>query len=230
MLLWLVSAWLMGLVGSTHCIGMCGPLALSLPIGSQSVLGRLFESLVYNLGRVFTYGIYGALLGVGSGLLVPSFLQNQLSLLMGGLMLLLAIYAFGSGRVQFDAGPQSAVFRRISSTLGILYRRGGTPGLFGIGVLNGLLPCGLVYLALATAFASASVMKSTLFMVFFGLGTLPAMWSVLFLSRYLTPTFRGKLRRFIPYVYAATGVLLLLRGLGNHNPLQALMPALYCSK
>lgn len=230
MLVWVVSAWLMGLVGSAHCIGMCGPLALSLPTGSKSALGRLFESLVYNLGRVFTYGVYGALLGVGSGLLLPPFLQSHLSLLMGGLMLLLAVYVFWSGRVQFEAGPQASFYRRISNALGLLYRRGGTPALFGIGILNGLLPCGLVYLALATAFASASMAKSILFMVFFGLGTLPAMWSALLLSRYLTSSLRGKLRRFIPYVYAATGALLLLRGLGSHNPLQVLLPVLYCSK
>lgn len=230
MLVWLLSAWLMGVVGSTHCIGMCGPLALSLPLGSNSIIGRLFESLVYNLGRVTTYGIYGALLGVGSGLLMPVFLQQQLSLVMGGLMVLLALYAFWSGRIQFDAGPQSALNKRISRALGHLYRKGGSPALFGIGLLNGLLPCGLVYLGLATAFASASVLKSTLFMIFFGFGTLPAMWSVLFLSRSLTPAFRGRLRRFVPYIYAATGVLLVLRGLGDHNPLQALMPALYCSK
>jgi sulfite exporter TauE/SafE len=88
----------------------------------------------------------------------------------------------------------------------------------------------LVYLALATAFSSARVVDSTLFMFFFGLGTLPAMWSITFLAHWFSPTNRSTLRRLVPWVYALTGLLLVMRGLGHHNPLQHYMPHQYCIK
>jgi len=209
---------------------MCGPLALSLPMQSTRLVGKIFQSLVYNLGRVTTYALLGSLLGLTRELMVPFVFQNQLSLVMGGLMILLSLYFLFAGKISIDAGTQSKFYQWVTAQLGLLYKKSSLRNLYLIGLLNGLLPCGLVYLALATAFASASVLKSSLFMAFFGLGTLPAMWSILFFSNYITPVLRSSLRRFVPYIYAITGILLVLRGLGEHNPLHGFMPEMYCSK
>ncbi len=230
MIYWIISAWIMGFVGSTHCIGMCGPLALSLPIHSTTIIGRMFNSLIYNLGRITTYAMYGSLLGITHQLLVPFLFQNQLSIIMGILLVLLSLYYLVFNKLNITLGTQNKFYQYISQQLGKLYQRSSIGNLYLIGLLNGLLPCGLVYLALATAFASASVSKSILFMTFFGLGTLPAMWSILFFANYITPAFRTYLRKFVPYIYAITGALLIMRGMGEHNPLHSLMPSIYCSK
>jgi sulfite exporter TauE/SafE len=229
MLYWIASAWIMGFIGSTHCIGMCGPLALSLPIQSQTIVGRMFNALVYNLGRITTYALYGSLLGITHQLLVPFVFQNQLSLIMGGVMILLSVYYLFFNNRLVSLGGTNRFYQAVSSRLGKLYQHSSTRNMYLIGLLNGLLPCGLVYLALATAFASASFTKSVLFMTFFGFGTLPAMWGILFFANYITPVIRQSLRKFVPFIYAITGILLILRGMGDHNPLQQFMPSIYCS-
>ena len=227
---WILTAWVMGFVGSTHCIGMCGPLALALPVKSETVLGRLFNSLVYNLGRVTTYAFYGSLIGITHELLVPFIFQNQISMIMGVLMMLLSIYYLFFTKLNITLGSQNKFYQYISRWLGRLYQNSSTLNLYLIGLLNGLLPCGLVYLALATAFASGTFIKSVTFMTFFGLGTLPAMWGIVYIANLITPAVRSHMRRFVPYLYAIAGLVLILRGMGEHNPLHTFMPDIYCSK
>jgi sulfite exporter TauE/SafE len=227
---WIFSALIMGFLGSAHCVGMCGPLALSLPIHHEKPINKLFQTLLYNLGRATTYAVFGSLVGIAHQWLIPEFVQNTLSLLMGATLLALGLYYFLAKRQTINVQAFSRWNQRISHLLGRLYQQNGTGTSFAIGALNGLLPCGLVYLALATAFSSARVVDSTLFMFFFGLGTLPAMWSITFLAHWFSPTNRSTLRRLVPWVYALTGLLLVMRGLGHHNPLQHYMPHQYCSK
>jgi len=146
------------------------------------------------------------------------------------LMLILSIYYLFFNNRFVGIGSNNTFYQAVSKRLGMLYQNSSTGNMYLIGVLNGLLPCGLVYLALATAFASASLAKSVLFMTFFGFGTLPAMWGILFFANYITPVIRQSLRKFVPFVYAITGILLILRGMGDHNPLHQLMPNIYCTK
>lgn len=227
---WVFTAWIMGFVGSAHCVGMCGPLALALPIQHETPGGKLFQTLMYNLGRAFTYAALGALVGITHEYLVPTSLQNALSFIMGGTLLLLSLYFLFVNRQTIQVGTQHALYRWVSQALGKLFYSTQTLAPLLIGMLNGLLPCGLVYLALASAFASGKLLDSTLFMFFFGMGTLPAMWSMSFLAHWFTPARRNLLRRIVPWVYALSGVLLILRGLGDHNPLQDFLPHQYCSK
>lgn len=225
---WVITAWILGFIGSTHCIGMCGPLALALPVSSKSALERLFQSLVYNLGRVCTYAFYGSLIGITHKLIVPVVLQNQLSVILGIVMILVSLVCFFTSR-SINIGTQNQFYRFISQKLGQLYQQPSTRSLFLIGVLNGLLPCGLVYLALATAFASGTVLKSVLFMGFFGLGTLPAMWGIVYFANMITPAVRSHIKKFVPLLYVIAGIVLILRGLGENSPLHSLMPSMYCS-
>lgn len=227
---WIITAWIMGFVGSAHCVGMCGPLALSLPIQHETPGGKLFQTLLYNLGRALTYAALGALVGVTHEWLVPTSLQNALSFIMGATLLLLSVYYLFVNRQTIQVRAFHPLYRWVNNTLGILFRSTRSYAALFIGLLNGLLPCGLVYLALATAFASGKMLDSTLFMFFFGMGTLPAMWSMSFLAHWFSPSRRALLRRVVPWVYALSGVWLILRGLGDHNPLQDYLPHQFCSK
>ncbi len=209
----------MGFVGSTHCIGMCGPLAMSLPITSNRLTGRLFAALVYNLGRVSTYAFYGSLIGITQSLLVPFAFQHELSIIMGILLLLLSVYFF-LFKQTIHVFNNNKFYQLVTNALGKLYQKSSFKNLYFIGVLNGLLPCGLVYLALASAFATGTVIKSILFMGFFGLGTLPAMWSMVFFANYFSPMIRTYLRKLYPFIFAITGIMLILRGMSEAHHLQ----------
>lgn len=215
----LLSAWVMGFVGSTHCIGMCGPLAMSLPITSNRVTDRLFAALIYNLGRVSTYAFYGSLIGITQSLLVPFAFQHELSIIMGILLLLLSVYFF-LFKQTIHVFNNNKFYQLVTNALGKLYQKSSLKNLFFIGILNGLLPCGLVYLALASAFATGTVLKSILFMGFFGLGTLPAMWSMVFFANYFSPIIRTYLRKLYPFIFAITGIMLILRGMSEAHHLQ----------
>jgi hypothetical protein len=212
---WLIlSAWVMGFVGSTHCIGMCGPLAMSLPMRSQQVPDRMFSALVYNLGRITTYGFYGSLIGLTQSLVLPFLFQHELSVIIGILLVLMSIY-FLVFKKTITAFSNNRFYQLVTTTLGKLYQKNSIQNLYFIGVLNGLLPCGLVYLALASAFATGSMYKSILFMSFFGLGTLPAMWSMVFFAQYFSPLIRTYLRKIYPFIFAITGIMLIMRGLSD---------------
>ncbi|MBK7588313.1 MAG: sulfite exporter TauE/SafE family protein [Bacteroidetes bacterium] len=212
---WLIlSAWVMGFVGSTHCIGMCGPLAMSLPMRSQQVLDRMFSALVYNLGRITTYAFYGSLIGLTQSLVLPFLFQHELSVIIGILLVLMSIY-FLVFKKTITAFSNNRFYQLVTTTLGKLYQKNSIQNLYFIGVLNGLLPCGLVYLALASAFATGTMYKSILFMSFFGLGTLPAMWSMVFFAQYFSPLIRTYLRKIYPFIFAITGIMLIMRGLSD---------------
>ncbi|MBL7765998.1 MAG: sulfite exporter TauE/SafE family protein [Chitinophagaceae bacterium] len=232
MIYWILSAWVMGFIGSAHCVGMCGPLAMTLPHTASDSVGRMFTALIYNLGRVLTYAVFGSLIGLTHQWLVPMAFQSQVSVVMGIVLVLLSLYYLFLQRRLIISGGQNSVYRWISRTIGRLYSKPSNASVFLVGILNGLLPCGLVYMALATAFASASIYKSVTFMAFFGLGTLPAMWSVVFFSQYFTPRLRMVFRKIIPLLYVIAGAMLIFRGLGDHTPLGRLMhgQSIYCSK
>jgi sulfite exporter TauE/SafE len=228
---WIISAWLMGFIGSTHCIGMCGPLVLAVPSKSDTVMSKVWSGLLYNLGRVSTYVMFGATIGISQKFLIPLVLQSHISIIMGVILILISLsyFLFKNKRIVFSR--QNIFYQKVSNALGVLYKNPSSLSVVGIGFLNGLLPCGLVYAALATAFASMSFYKSILFMAFFGLGTLPIMWGVVFFANYITPAIRSKMKILSPVVYAIAGTLLIIRGCGEHDLLHQIMGStIYCSK
>lgn len=230
---WYLSAWVMGLIGSTHCIGMCGPLALSLPVNANSLSGRLFQALLYNLGRVVTYTVLGAGIGFGASVLIPLAVQSSFSVFLGAAFVLLGVILFFSGRFNAIQILPKRWNQWVTITM-VKFMGHGHPGkVFVMGILNGLLPCGLVYMALVTAFASGSMLASMGFMAFFGLGTMPAMWAAVFFSQYLQGGFRQILRKLYPVVYILIGTLLMLRGFNDtkHSDThQQMKPHLFCTK
>lgn len=228
MLFWLLSAWITGFVGSAHCVGMCGPLALSLPSNNDNPIKKIFNSLVYNLGRVSTYAVYGTLAGMLHIVIVPEKFQNLISILAGVVLITLGFVTFFISKIRYVNANNNFFYKKIITWYGFFYGKKKLTALYILGVLNGILPCGLVYLALASAFAAHSVLHSTLYMVFFGLGTLPAMWGIVFLANYITPNIRTKLRKAYPFVFLISGILLVIRGIDR--PLNFLPEVLMACK
>jgi len=208
----------MGIVGSFHCLGMCGPIAMALPMGHRSNGGRLLGGVLYNLGRVFTYAWFGLLLGfVGDYLITPQ-LQSIISILIGAVLLL---YLFLSSRMKLRFSQHSFIQKGLlilrQHLAKLLYIRHNR-SLFGIGMLNGLLPCGMVYLALAFSFSISNAWQGSLFMIFFGLGTFPVMLAAVFFGSFLNIQIRMKLRKLVPVFLFFMAALLMLRGLNLGIP------------
>lgn len=217
MMAFLLAALVMGAVGSLHCVGMCGPLALSLPAVAHSAAGRMLYTLLYNLGRVVTYAALGAVLGViGASFALVGF-QQVLSITVGIFILIYLLWPksklllAGNNKVQL-------FFEVIRRQLGKLFFKKNFRSVFLIGLLNGLLPCGLVYMAIAGAVTTASVLQSSLFMAVFGLGTLPVMWSLAFFGSFAGVKTRAGIRRVYPYLMFLMACLLIVRGMGLGIP------------
>lgn len=209
----LITALLLGLAGSLHCVGMCGPLLLALPLDATGKRQVLRQLLVYHLGRVLTYAALGLLFGLlGKGLAVAGF-QKALSILAGVFMLGMAFMAWRFERLVTALPGFGAFTQRVKSGIGCMMRENPNGSTFSIGLLNGLLPCGMVYAALAGAIASADVLEGGLFMAIFGLGTLPLLLLVSVLGRSFSQTLRLKIKFAQPVLLGLVGLLLLQRGL-----------------
>jgi sulfite exporter TauE/SafE len=205
----------MGAAGSLHCLGMCGPLALSLPLPQQTMAGRLKGGLLYNAGRISTYTLLGLLLGsFGEVLLRPEW-QRGLSI---GIGLLLILYLLGGQRCLEGLGASAKPLLKLRAALSALFQKHNYSSVFSIGMLNGLLPCGTVYLALLASFMTGSLLKGGLFLAFFGVGTLPAMLLMVLWGAALGPLMRQRFRKLAPLALGVMGVLLLLRGMNLGIP------------
>ena len=206
------TAFIMGLAGSLHCIGMCGPLALSLPVSHNSNLSRITTGTIYNLGRIFSYAVLGLIFGTVGKFLIASHWQSMFSLALGIIILL---YLFiPKKHLHFSKQTiLSKPFLQLRSQLGKLFQSKKTSSFFFIGILNGLLPCGLVYLALTSSVITGSSLNGGLFMAFFGLGTFPAMLVTIVMGIYLNQQVRLKISRALPVLLFIMGALLIFRGL-----------------
>ena len=224
MLNWILAGLAFGFLGSVHCIGMCGPLALSLPGAEQARWEFLAERGLYNLGRALTYTLLGGLAGLAGHVVSLAGAQQALSIGIGALMILTATIPWVSRQVQQLEQTPSAFLRRVMKPIGSLYRSGGPTAMLVIGLLNGLLPCGFVYAALATAVTTGNVPHSMAFMAAFGIGTGPALLGVSLLGRVASVSWRTRLQRLMPVGLALVGLLLILRGMGWGHMWSPLLP------
>lgn len=213
-----LSALTLGLLGSFHCVGMCGPIALAIPLKTSSWLARISGGILYNLARAITYAIMGAFFGLlGRGLVMSGF-QQWVSVVMGCIMILSVITpSLYKNRFNAEKGLFSFV-GKVKLSLGKLFTQRSYGSLFLIGLLNGLLPCGLVYMAIAAAIATGSAPGGSLFMFLFGLGTLPMMLAISLIGNLITLELRKKVTRLIPYAIVFIGLLFVLRGLSLGIP------------
>lgn len=208
----LATALLLGVAGSAHCIGMCGPIALAVPSPYPTWRSRLGSTLLLNAGRLVTYALIGAAFGAfGSGLRLAG-LQQGLSI-AAGVVLLLFVLLPGITTRWSPQGRIALLIGRLRGMLARNLRRTAPEALFLSGALNGLLPCGLVYSAALGAAAMGSVPQSMLFMVLFGIGTWPALVVLRMGASSFGAGMRSSLRRASPVLVSTMAVLLILRGL-----------------
>ena len=213
----LLSAIVFGLLGSFHCIGMCGPIAFMLPIDRENKTKGFFQITSYHLGRLFTYSLIGLLFGLlGKGFYFFGF-QQQISIIVGVSMILVIIFPKFFSKINFSKSINKIIFK-VKNALGKELKKKGNDTFFTIGFLNGFLPCGLVYMAVFGAIATTNALSGSLYMFLFGLGTVPLMTAVVFLGNFTKGAFRKKIQKVIPIVVVFIGVLFVLRGLGLGIP------------
>lgn len=201
-----------------HCIGMCGPIALSLPIGKRSNSGKFFGILVYNSGRVLTYVLVGTLFGLLGNSINWLGFQQQFSILMGILIILSALLPYSFEKLFIQQRFLSAFVNRLKTYMGATLRKRSNTALFVMGTLNGLLPCGLVYFAIIGSITSYDLQESVAYMLLFGLGTLPAMLSISFIPQLIKTNWRVAIRKALPLFAILIGCLFILRGLNLGIP------------
>ena len=205
------AAFILGLAGSLHCLGMCGPLALALPGGNRRWGPLLFSRLLYNFGRIFTYTLIGLAMGLLGRFVMFAGFQQKLSLVVGAALLLALLFYKRAG---FLPNAVSGVQKKVAVLLQVQH----PAVLFPIGILNGLLPCGLVYAAAAASVIQGGVLAGGTFMFIFGLGTLPMMLAVSMTPRLFGIHRMPWAQKALPAALLVTGSLLLLRGMGLDIP------------
>jgi sulfite exporter TauE/SafE len=215
--MYVIAAISLGFLGSFHCVGMCGPIALAIPVNRTSVFSVISGSIVYNGGRILTYAVIGLLAGlIGQGFAFAG-MQNILSISMGILILAFLLIP-GMSRIGLGKSFILRFVERLKSKFRTLFGIYTTRALFFIGLMNGLLPCGLVYMGLTGSVATGNAINGALFMAGFGLGTFPAMLSVTLLGDRISVSFREKIRKAVPVFIGIMAVMLILRGMNLGIP------------
>jgi len=210
----LYSALIFGLISSLHCIGMCGPIAMMLPVDRNNPAKKVIQIMIYHLGRLTAYASLGLIFGIlGKGFYMAG-IQQQLSIVVGVLMITIAIIPEKVFMKYNFSKPVYRVISKVKSSLGSQFKRKSPDALFTIGLLNGFLPCGLVYAALFGAIAMPNLTLSISYMFLYGLGTIPMMSAVVFISNIFSLSLRNKLQKIIPVVAVFIGILFIIRGLG----------------
>lgn len=214
----LVSALILGLLGSLHCVGMCGPIAFMLPVDRTNSFKKVSQIGMYHFGRLLAY----SLIGLVFGLLGKSFylfgLQQQLSVIIGILMIVVVILPHKIiGKYNFSK-PLYNLISKVKSALGKALKKKSADTFLTIGFLNGFLPCGLVYMAVFGAIATGNLAESSLYMIVFGLGTIPLMTTAIYFGKFLNSTIKQSIQKAIPVFVVLIGALFILRGLGLGIP------------
>jgi len=210
----LFSALFFGLISSVHCVGMCGPIAMMLPLDRSNEAKKVLQILLYHLGRITSYASMGLVFGVLGKSFYLAGMQQQLSIFVGAFMILIVIIPEKNFMKYNLSKPVFRLISRVKSALGSQFKKKTNSALFTIGLLNGFLPCGLVYVALFGALAMQGISLGVLYMALYGLGTIPMMSLAVYFGGFLSLTFRNKLQKIIPAVGVLIGTLFILRGLG----------------
>ncbi|MEC4050860.1 sulfite exporter TauE/SafE family protein [Flavobacterium sp. SUN046] len=210
----LYSALIFGLISSFHCIGMCGPIAMMLPVDHKNPTKKALQILTYQLGRLTAYSTLGLLFGLmGRGFFLAG-MQQRMSIAVGVMMIAIVLIPERIFAKYNFSKPVYKLISKVKTSLGSQFKRKTPDALFTIGLLNGFLPCGLVYAALFGAIAMQNVGLGITYMFLYGLGTIPLMSAVVYVSNFLTVPFRNKLQKIIPIVTVIIGTLFILRGMG----------------
>ena len=214
----LLSAIVFGLISSLHCVGMCGPIAMVLPLSNTSKIRKSTQIVTYHLGRLSAYSFLGLIFGVfGKGLFLAG-LQQQLSIIVGILMIVFVIVPQNKiGKLRFLT-PFYRLVNVIKIKLGLQFKKKSNASLYVIGLFNGFLPCGMVYVALFGALSTQAIGLGALYMFLFGLGTIPLMTSIIYIRDFFSPRVRNTIMKYYPIIIVLFGILFIIRGLGLDIP------------
>lgn len=214
----ILSAIILGLMGSLHCVGMCGPIVFMLPVDRTNSLNKFGQIFIYHFGRLLAYGIIGLLFGLlGKGLYVFG-MQQKLSITIGILMIVVVLIPYKTFAKYNLSKPIYKVISKVKNRLGQELKKKSPDTFLTIGFLNGFLPCGLVYIALFGAIAMGKAWEGSLYMILFGLGTIPLMTTAIYFSGILKGGIRQKVQMAIPVFIVILGALFILRGMGLGIP------------
>ncbi|MCX2762748.1 sulfite exporter TauE/SafE family protein [Aquimarina muelleri] len=214
----IISAFILGLLGSFHCVGMCGPIAFMLPVNRSNSIQKFFQVFLYHFGRLLAYSI----IGVFFGILGKSFsifgLQQNLSIVIGVLMIIFVLIPYQIFLKYNFSKPIYKIIAKVKNNLGAALKKKTPDTFLSIGFLNGFLPCGLVYMAVFGSIASGTILDGSLYMLFFGLGTIPLMTLAVYAGNFLSQKARQHIQKAIPIFVILIGLLFIIRGLGLGIP------------
>ncbi|NCP89837.1 MAG: sulfite exporter TauE/SafE family protein [Flavobacteriales bacterium] len=197
---------------------MCGPIAFMLPVDRSNTYKKVTQISMYHMGRLLSYSIIGLIFGlIGKGLNLFGF-QQQLSIIIGITMIVVVLIPYKTFNKYNASKPIYKVISKVKSALGSALKKKTSDTFLTIGFLNGFLPCGLVYMAVFGAIASGNAVEGSLYMMFFGLGTIPLMTTAIYFSNFLKGAMRQKIQKAIPVFVVLIGALFILRGLGLGIP------------
>ena len=214
----ILTAFRIGFFGSFHCIGMCGPIAIALPVPNSSNLSFLTGRILYNLGRVFSYSILGAMFGLLGGRIALAGAQQFVSIALGVIIIIAVLLPQKYKNYFIQHSVTQKVVQPIKSNIGVLFKKANISAMFLIGILNGFLPCGFVYIGLAGAIASGDAISGAAVMILFGLGTVPAMFAASVFGRFINIGIRTKLRKATPYLAIVLALIFIMRGMNLGIP------------
>lgn len=201
-----------------HCVGMCGPIALALPHQRQSKWQGIGNILLYNGGRTFTYMLLGGVIGLVSQGLYLAHVQKWVSVALGISLIIIALFSINIESKLLKSGVISRFYLRIKTLLGKHIGGGSSASFLKIGLLNGFLPCGLVYMAVVGALTVEGFIGSVSYMMLFGLGTMPLMITTALAGRMMSIRFRNILKKVYPVLLLGFAALLIMRGLNLELP------------
>jgi len=214
----IISGLVLGFLTSFHCMGMCGPIALALPLYGNRRLQKLFGGILYHLGRTTTYIIFGFIFGLlGQGLAALGF-QRWVSIIAGTLMIITVLSPSLFKSNFNNRGIFNSLLLKVKTALKKLFSIKSFGSLYLIGLLNGLLPCGPLYFAFIISTGTGNVIYASIFMLMYGLGTIPLLFLITILGNFISTPIRNKINSMFPVLIVIIGILFILRGLNLGIP------------
>lgn len=215
---WILPALTLGLAGSLHCLGMCGPIAFVLPVARDRPLYQGIQVAAYHIGRLISYAAIGLVFGLFGRSLVLFGWQQNMSIGIGLLMILIVIGIYFPFKKWSLTPWLYGNIGNLKSKFGYFLKRRDPYSFLAMGLLNGFLPCGLVYMAVLGAMLTGDAFSGAAFMALFGLGTVPMMTFAVFSAGKLKGKFSIGLQRMLPILLLLFGILMVVRGLGLDIP------------
>lgn len=209
------TALFLGFAGSLHCLAMCGPIGFALPISRSK--NKVLSIINYHLARLFSYGLLGGVIGLIGGGFAIAGVQQSLSIILGILLSLIGLQKLFNIR-KWKSQMMTVLLNKIHQKIVFSFHRNRTKSFLLMGMINGFLPCGLVYVALSGALVMGHPLTGALYMFFFGMGTLPMMLSIFLIHARKKKKVNLQIGKLIPIITLLFGVWMLVRGLGLSIP------------